>query len=234
MQDTKIANYIGEAVIILTADHLGIEVEMLDTAKQVWQTKRLPDNPLLGRYATAAANAYNAVIAKGLIECANHLAQVFYTTGEFPKPCEIVRYKDPWRCAERDSLSEQEQLQSGECNGTFVSLPNDKLCATGVEHANSESLGIVEIDYEKIRRVLSWDYNFAQDKALSEKLFIRYFGGVMGRHYYEKWARIYDHDLRLMLAYFGNNLREGQRFCDMIAEQVRKYEQRQSETTDDR
>ena len=40
MQKTKIANYIGEAVIILTADHLGIEVEMLDTAKQVWQDRK--------------------------------------------------------------------------------------------------------------------------------------------------------------------------------------------------
>ena len=34
--DGKTANYIGEAVILLTADHLGIETEMLDIAKQVW------------------------------------------------------------------------------------------------------------------------------------------------------------------------------------------------------
>lgn len=33
--DGKTANYIGEAVILLTADHLGIETEMLDIAKQV-------------------------------------------------------------------------------------------------------------------------------------------------------------------------------------------------------
>ena len=32
--DGKTANYIGEAVILLTADHLGIETEMLDIAKQ--------------------------------------------------------------------------------------------------------------------------------------------------------------------------------------------------------
>lgn len=40
--EEKTANYIGEAVILLTADHLGIETEMLDTAKEVWRTKRLP------------------------------------------------------------------------------------------------------------------------------------------------------------------------------------------------
>ena len=46
--EEKTANYIGEAVILLTADHLGIETEMLDTAKEVWRTKRLPDAPRLG------------------------------------------------------------------------------------------------------------------------------------------------------------------------------------------
>ena len=57
MQEEKIANYIGEAVILLTADHLGIGVEILDIAKEVWHTKRLPDAPLLGHYASAARKA---------------------------------------------------------------------------------------------------------------------------------------------------------------------------------
>ena len=92
--DEKIAKYIGEAVILLTADHLGIGVEMLDIAKEVWHTKRLPDAPLLGHYASAARKAQEAVIAKGLGEQADRLGQVFYMTGEFPKPYEIVRYKD--------------------------------------------------------------------------------------------------------------------------------------------
>ncbi|MBS5020765.1 MAG: hypothetical protein KHZ60_11990 [Alistipes sp.] len=87
----------------------------------------------------------------------------------------------------------------------------------------------MEIDYEKIHRVLTWDYNFAPDEVLTEELFIRHFGGNMGRHYYGKWAHVYNHDLRRMLAYFGNDLREGQRFCDMIAEQVCKYETRENE-----
>lgn len=65
MQEEKTANYIGEAVILITADHLGIEVEMLDIAKQVWHTKRLPDAPLLGHYASAARKAQEAVLGQG-------------------------------------------------------------------------------------------------------------------------------------------------------------------------
>lgn len=90
----KIANYIGEAVILITADHLGIKVEMLDIAKQVWHTKRLPDAPLLGHYASASRKAQEAVLAKGFGERADRLGQVFCMTGEFPEPCEIVRYRD--------------------------------------------------------------------------------------------------------------------------------------------
>lgn len=127
-----------------------------------------------------------------------------------------------------------ERIECGARSGTFKDLLDDELNTTGEGLSLSGSWHIVEIDYEKISRVLAWDYNFAPDEALTEELFIRYFGGVMGRHYYEKWARIYDHDLRRMLAYFGNNLREGQRFCDMVAAQVRKYEQRQPQTIDER
>lgn len=94
MNDEKIANYIGESVILLTADHLGIEVEMLDTAKQVLHTKFLPDNPLLERYASAAEKARETILAKGLGKQADRLSQVFYMTGEFPKPYEIIHYRD--------------------------------------------------------------------------------------------------------------------------------------------
>ncbi len=77
--EEKTANYIGEAIILLTADHLGIETEMLDIAKRVWHTKRLPDVPLLGHYASAARKACEAVLAKGLGERADRLGQVFYS-----------------------------------------------------------------------------------------------------------------------------------------------------------
>ena len=35
-QEERIPNFIGNAVIILTAAHLGCEVEMLATAQEVW------------------------------------------------------------------------------------------------------------------------------------------------------------------------------------------------------
>lgn len=122
-----------------------------------------------------------------------------------------------------------ERIECGQRHGTFENLPDDRQNTDGVGFFLSGSWRIVEIDYEKISRVLAWDYNFAPDEALTEELFIRYFGGVMGRHYYEKWSLVYAHDLRRMLAYFGNDLREGQRFCDMVAEQVARYEQRQKQ-----
>ena len=48
-QEERIPNFIGNAVIILTAAHLGCEVEMLATAQEVWRTKRLPEAVLKGR-----------------------------------------------------------------------------------------------------------------------------------------------------------------------------------------
>ena len=120
MQEEKTANYIGEAVILITADHLGIEVEMLDIAKQVWHTKRLPDAPLLGHYASAARKAQEAVLAKGLGPQADRLGQVFYMTGEFPKPCQIVRYRDYLTTyVLRDAL--------GDCTNGGVSSRSDSL-----------------------------------------------------------------------------------------------------------
>lgn len=92
--DEKIANYIGSAVIMLTAAHLGIEVSMLNVAKEVWHTKHLPDTPLLGYFAQAADKARKAVLSKGLGEKADRLGQVFYMTGEFPEPCLIKQYQD--------------------------------------------------------------------------------------------------------------------------------------------
>lgn len=120
-----------------------------------------------------------------------------------------------------------ERIECGSRSGEFENLPDDEQNTADEGFVLSGSWRIVEIDYEKIHRVLTWDYNFAPDEALTEELFIRHFGGVMGRHYYGKWAYVYDHDLRRMLVYFGNDLREGQRFCDMIAEpglQIRNTE----------
>lgn len=83
-QEEHVPNFIGYAVILLTACHLGCEVEMLDTAREVWRTKRLPEPVLLGMYEKAARDAVSAVQKKGLAEEADRLGEIFYKTGEFP------------------------------------------------------------------------------------------------------------------------------------------------------
>lgn len=83
-QEECIPNFIGCAVIILTAHHLGCEVEMLATAQEVWRTKRLPEPVLLGMYGRAADKAVSAIRQKGLAERTDRLGEIFYRTGEFP------------------------------------------------------------------------------------------------------------------------------------------------------
>lgn len=85
-QEERVPNFIGNAVNILTASHLGCRVEMLATAQEVWRTKRLPEAVLLGMYEKAARDAVSAVRKRGLVEQADHLEEIFYRTGEFPPP----------------------------------------------------------------------------------------------------------------------------------------------------
>ena len=81
-QEERVPNFIGNAVIILTASHLGCEVEMPATAQEVWRTKRLPEAVLPGMYEKAVS----AVRKRGLAEQADRLGEIFYRTGEFPPP----------------------------------------------------------------------------------------------------------------------------------------------------
>lgn len=94
MKQENIPNYIGFALILITAAHLGCEVEMLDTAREVWRTKRTPDAPLLGMYRQAASRAIEAIGEKGLAGKADRLAEVYYITGEFPDGRPVRQYKD--------------------------------------------------------------------------------------------------------------------------------------------
>lgn len=80
-QEERIPNFIGNAVIILTAAHLGCEVEMLATAQEVWRTKRLPEAVLLGMYEKAACDAVSAVRKRGLAEQADRLGEIFTGRG---------------------------------------------------------------------------------------------------------------------------------------------------------
>lgn len=85
-QEERVPNFIGNAVIILTAAHLGCKVKMLATAQEVWRTRRLPEAVLLGMYEKAARDAVSAVRKRSLAEQADRLGEIFYRTGEFPPP----------------------------------------------------------------------------------------------------------------------------------------------------
>ena len=100
-------------------------------------------------------------------------------------------------------------------------------------HALSGHWRIIEIDYRKIVRILTWKGECASHEALTEESFVRHFGNAAGGRYYKKWKGRFRFDLCRMLACFEGNDSDGQRFCDMIAEEVRKYEQRRSEKQPD-
>lgn len=127
-----------------------------------------------------------------------------------------------------------EQIECGVLEGSFENLPDDELSSIGQGYILSGSWHVIVFDYEKICRVLSWEYNFSQTENLNEEIFVRYFGGVMGRHYYNKWKDVYRYNLHDMLVYFGGSCSEGQLFCDMLAEQIFKYEQRKSASKDEK
>jgi hypothetical protein len=81
------------------------------------------------------------------------------------------------------------------------------------------------ISHELLWRIVLWEYNRGMDESLTEDLFIRRFGKCDGSHFYSKWKH-YDYSFMKMIGYFGSSRDNGQKFCDMVAEQINKYEQR--------
>jgi hypothetical protein len=80
--------------------------------------------------------------------------------------------------------------------------------------------------HELIWRIALWEHNRNMDETLTEELFIRYYGGCFGSHFHSKWKH-YDCNFMKMAGYFGNSTENGQKFCDMVMEQMFKYEQRE-------
>lgn len=82
------------------------------------------------------------------------------------------------------------------------------------------------IDYSLLLRIAIWVRNYGPDEGLTKELFAETYGSVMGDHYLTKWDSVYQHNIMAMIAYFGNDTKEGQLFCSMIMRQMTKYEQR--------
>lgn len=119
-----------------------------------------------------------------------------------------------------------EEVECGERRGTFSHVPDNEDDDL-VDYNLSGSWRVIDIDYERICRVLAWKTWFGPNEALDKELFIRYYGKRMGQHYFEKWCG-HQGDLIKMLAEFHTNHGNGQLFCDMVAEQMLKYEARHS------
>lgn len=81
-------------------------------------------------------------------------------------------------------------------------------------------------DYRQFLRMFRWWYNYSLTEALTQQSFEETYGKRMGEHYWEKWC-LYERSIAKMIGYFGTNIKEGQKFLDMVMDAVARYEQRE-------
>ena len=85
------------------------------------------------------------------------------------------------------------------------------------------------LDYSRLLLVSLWQYNHHGDEGMTPALFEETFGKVYGSHCYEKWTGYFNQNLWDMIAYFRSEKENGQKFCDMVARQVKLYQQKRSQ-----
>ncbi len=84
----------------------------------------------------------------------------------------------------------------------------------------------IEINHDYLLRIAFYSSSHYPQEGLTEELFNETFGSVMGAHYFSKWEHLYKRDILKMVAYFGRDTAEGQKFADMLANKVEQYETR--------
>ncbi|MFR9619295.1 MAG: hypothetical protein SNI12_07275 [Rikenellaceae bacterium] len=84
----------------------------------------------------------------------------------------------------------------------------------------------ITIDHTYLLRIAYYSSSHYPHEAISEEMFNVTFGCVMGAHYFEKWQHVAKFDILKMVVYFGIDTAEGQKFADLLAEQIEKYETR--------
>ena len=84
----------------------------------------------------------------------------------------------------------------------------------------------ITIDHNYLLRIAYYNSSHYPQEALTEELFNETYGSVMGKHDFEKWQHTYKFDILKMVVYFGRDTTEGQKFADMLAGQIEKYEKR--------
>lgn len=85
---------------------------------------------------------------------------------------------------------------------------------------------ILELDFRFMEKIVLWNYNNYQEEMLSKELFEKYFGSHDGSHFFEKWEYSFKRNLIEMITYFRGEPQNGQKFCNMLMEQVQKYQTR--------
>lgn len=83
----------------------------------------------------------------------------------------------------------------------------------------------MELNYNQLLLISLWQYNHHREEGLTLQLFEKTFGKADGSHYYDKWTNYFNRNLWDMIAYFRGEGENGQKFCDMIAGQVKLYQQ---------
>jgi len=92
-----------------------------------------------------------------------------------------------------------------------------------MEVSFSGSWRILKLDFSLMTNIALWNYNHYQDEMLSKEVFIKYYGEYYGSHFYEKWEYAYERNIIKMFSYFRGEPDNGQKFCNMLIEQVQKY-----------
>lgn len=84
----------------------------------------------------------------------------------------------------------------------------------------------ITLDYATFQQMIMWRNNFRYpDEALTKELFIEHMS-QNSLHYWEKFSKEFQCDIYKMLRYFSDDVKQGQEFCDMMAVQIEKYQQR--------
>lgn len=83
----------------------------------------------------------------------------------------------------------------------------------------------MELNYNQLLLISLWQYNHRKEEDLTLQLFEETFGKAYGSHYYDKWIHYFNCNLWDMIAYFRGEEENGRKFCDMLARQVKLYQQ---------
>ena len=87
---------------------------------------------------------------------------------------------------------------------------------------------VVELDYSLMLKIAMWSVNRNENEIFTKEAFIQAFGQSYGIHYWEKWNGELNYDYAKAYGYFRTRRDHGQIFCDMLMEQVKKYEKREN------